>query len=104
MEEDRVSVLLETKQRRLLSPTMVFGGHCRHQCYGCEALLVVPPESQAERLEEGDIYCCNACGTLHEYYLAFAGGSRWATIRVLRGPHIRESGEPTLKEFFLEAK
>lgn len=99
-----MSVLLESKQRRLLPPHMVFSGHCRHACYGCQALLVVPPENVGERLEEGDIYGCNECGTLHEYYLAFAGGSRWATIRILRGPHVRESGEPTLKEFFLETR
>jgi hypothetical protein len=101
-----MSVLLETKQRRLLSPEAVFGGRCRHLCYGnCGNAMVVPSESSGRaKLEEGDIWCCNTCGTLHEYYLAYAGGSRWATIRVLRGPHVRESGEPTVTEFMEKEK
>lgn len=94
-----MSVLLETKQRRLVAPHVIFGGHVRHACYGCQTMLLVPPESQAERIEEGDIYSCNKCGTAHEYYLSFAGGSRWATIRILRGPHVREKGEPHIMEF-----
>jgi hypothetical protein len=96
-----VSVLLETKQRRLVAPERVFSGHCRHLCYGgCGNELVVPSETSGRnRIEEGDIWSCNRCGTLHEYYLAYAGGSRWATIRILRGPHVRERGEPAIMEF-----
>jgi hypothetical protein len=105
-----MSVLLESKQRRLLPPEKVFAGHCRHACYGvhddgtpCDNVLVVPTETPGcgERLEEGDIWACNKCGTLHEYYMAYAGGSRWATIRVLRGPHRRDKGEPRILEFVL---
>ena len=99
-----MSVLLETPQRRLFAPEQVFSGHCRHACYsGCGNIMVVPSEAPGcgEKLEEGDIWACNKCGTLHEYYMAYAGGSRWATIRVLRGPHKRDQGEPTILEFVL---
>jgi hypothetical protein len=99
-----VSVLLETKHRRLFSPEKVFSGHCAHPCYGdCGNVMVVPNEMNGalEQLQEGDIWACSQCGTKHEYYMAYAGGSRWATIRILEGKHERTSAEPGILEFVL---
>lgn len=94
--------LNETRERRLLAPEAVFGGHCRHLCYAdCGNPMTVPnPNAPGpDKLEDGQIWQCNRCGALHEYYMAFAAGSRWAVIRLLRGPHVREAGEPRIDEF-----
>lgn len=97
-----MSVLLETPERRLLPAWKVFSGHCRHDCYGgCGSVMVVPNEGDGygAKLEDGDLYACKKCGTVHEYYMSFVSGARWATIRILRGVHVREQGEPAILEF-----
>jgi len=99
----RVSVLLETPNRRLFSPTEVFGGRFRHPCYaGCGNVMVVPdPETPGapDVLREGQIWGCLQCGTPHEYTMAYLPGTRWACVRVFQGVMARESAEPTVTEF-----
>jgi hypothetical protein len=100
--------VLETPNRRLYSPTQVFGGRFRHPCArpGCDAEMVVPDPctpGAPERLEEGQIWACAACMALHEYYLVLDKGVRSACVRLLVGEHVREGAEPKVDEF-LEGK
>lgn len=98
-----MSVLLETPTRRLFAPAAVFGGRYRHDCHaGCGQVMVVPDpatEGAPERLEEGQIWACGTCGALHEYYLAYTPGVRNACVRLLKGIHRRERGEPAIGEW-----
>lgn len=94
--------ILETPNRRLYSPTQVFGGRFRHGCLrpGCDQVMVVPdPGTPIPRLEEGHIWACGKCLANHEYYLVLERGVRSAAVRLLVGEDVRESAEPTVTEF-----
>jgi hypothetical protein len=95
------TAVFETADRRLYSPAAVFGGRYRHGCMAaCGNEMIVPaPDSAKTRLEDGDIWRCNTCGALHEYYVVRLPGTRHAAVRLLRGVHRREAGEPLLTEF-----
>lgn len=95
--------LTESPVLRLDAPRAVFGGHYRHECMRrCGNVLVVPDPSTPgapDRLEEGHIWACAACGALHEYYVAYGTRSRNAAVRLLDGMDVRTSGEPTVLEW-----
>lgn len=96
-----MSAIPETATRRFFAPDKVFGGTWKHPCLrGCGNEMVVPaPLSGRPRLEEGDIWVCNGCLTMHEYYLVLNPGSRQACVRLLTGVHRRENGEPSILEW-----
>lgn len=75
-----------------------FGREYAQACISadCPNVLIIP------KLCEGHLWGCVECGGIHEFYVEFVSGPggriRYGVVRLLRGLHVRTSGEPTVKE------
>lgn len=96
------------QQNKRFFPADAFGHGYAQDCLGQLALDDGTPIACSgtflfERLDPGTIVVCVKCYTQHEFYEEYVSGPggrlRYGVVRVLKGEHRRERGEPGILEF-----